>query len=207
MTHTHAKGFTLIEVVVALAIFAIIASITSYVLFQSFATDERLKAQSARLREVEFALTWLRRDTEQLVERPVRSEQQKLISAFVGQEHYLEFTRNGYINPGEVEQRSTLKRVAYLCQGSTLIRRSWTLLDTLNRKQYHDTVLLHKLQQCSFSYTNNRHQTLSNWVVPNTNVDKKHPSPKIPTTLIGHFLLADWGAVTLTLPITVGLYA
>ena len=68
------RGFTLLELLVALAIFALV-SVMAYgglasVLDQQFATDE-IAGQLARLQKTYLLL---QRDFEQLVPRPVRDE-------------------------------------------------------------------------------------------------------------------------------------
>jgi general secretion pathway protein J len=205
MNHqTTNKGFTLIEVIIALAVFAIIASITSYVLLQSFRTDDHLKAQSERLRRLAFAVTWMRRDSQHMINRPVRDDQQRKISAFVGQSQYVEWTRSGFINPDAKEQRSTLKRVAYSCQHNALVRRTWATLDTTNRQKYHDSVLLSHLKSCSFTYVNALHQQVAFWVEPTS---PKAAKFVLPLSIECHIVIVPGGAFSITLPLPIGFYA
>ncbi|PJD93657.1 MAG: type II secretion system protein GspJ [Legionella sp.] len=198
------RGFTLIEIIVALGIFAILASLTAYVLIQAFQTDERLKKQSTRLHHLDIAVTSMRRETEQIINRPVRGNEQSLIPAFIGHADGVEFTRSGAINPGSLEKRSTLKRIAYLCYGKKLIRRSWTLLDTPDRRQFHDMVLFDQLKTCGFTYTNYKHQSRPEWVVVPKN--RSQQTPAIPISMTCHLNFETWGALDIIFPLAVGLY-
>lgn len=198
------RGFTLIEIVIALGIFAIIASLTAYVLIQAFETDERLKRQSVRLHHLDIAVTTMRRETEQIINRPVRGGGQSLIPAFIGHADGVEFTRSGAINPGASEQRSTLKRTAYLCYGTKLIRRSWTLLDAPDRRQYHDLVLFDQLKSCGFTYTNHKRQSRPEWIIRPKS--RSLHNPNIPISMSCHLNFETWGHLDIVFPIPVGLY-
>ena len=198
------RGFTLIEVIVALVIFAILASMTSYVLFQSFDTDNSLKKESTNLNTLKMAITLLRRDTEQIINRPIVGDQQRTIKSFIGQTRYVEFTRSGAINPDAIEQRSSLKRIAYLCKGPHLVRRSWTVLDSIDRNHYHDTIVLTDLQDCSFYYLDQKHLSSPNWIGAFS--DQTHQNSVFPTSVTCHLSIEKWGTLDISLIIPVGLY-
>ena len=62
-------------------------------------------------------ISLIQQDTRQTVERAIRGNEMRLFPAFLGQTNYLEFTRDGNVNPGSIEKRSTLKRVALCLPG------------------------------------------------------------------------------------------
>ncbi|KTD20418.1 general secretion pathway protein J [Legionella lansingensis] len=157
------KGFTLLEILIALAVFAILASITSSVLYYSFNTKTRVNQQADRLNELQLAIILIERDTKQVIPRAIRGNEMHLFPVFVGHPQYLEFTRLGIANPGGQEKRSHLKRVAYVCQDNKLLRRTWHVLDTTNRNDYEDKVLLSNLTGCRFAYLNHSLEVLSEW--------------------------------------------
>ncbi|MDP3704487.1 MAG: GspJ family T2SS minor pseudopilin variant LspJ [Legionellaceae bacterium] len=193
------QGFTLIEIIIALSIFATIAVITSSVLYESFKIRERVTIQSEQLSTLQLAITLLQRDTAQLVFRPVRGNEMHLFPALIGQANYLEFTRGGAVNPMSLEQRSTLKRVAYLCEQGKFIRRIWSQLDTPDRDDYHDNVLLNNLKTCSFAYMGSDNIMKPVWYqVPSpTNMRKK---PRLPKAVQLTITLKNWGKMILLLP-------
>lgn len=157
------QGYTMIEVLVALSVFAIIASISSSILYHVFDLRTRVAEQAKQTDEIQIAMIVLRHDIEQLVPRTIRSADMRLFSIFTGTYQYLEFTRGGLANPNSALKRSSLKRVAYLCKDNTLIRRSWIALDAINRNEYDDKVIMHKLQECAFGYISNYQQVSTDW--------------------------------------------
>lgn len=191
------RGFTLIELIIALMVFATIATLTSSILYQSFQTRERITIQADRLNALQLAVTLIQRDLIQIIARPIRGNEMHLFPALIAQANYLEFTRGGAVNPAGIEQRSTLKRVAYLCKKTRLIRRNWDLLDMPNHDSYHDEILLDNLTGCAFAYLKKPNNFIPNWY-PNPRNDKSpHPS-----AIQFNLKLKDWGPMSLlfTLP-------
>ena len=64
-------GFTLIEVMVALAVFAILSAMTSQALYHAFDTRARVNEQANQLNAIQLAMTLIRRDTQQIIERSI----------------------------------------------------------------------------------------------------------------------------------------
>ncbi len=157
------KGFTLIEIMIALVVFAILATITSSVLVQALHLQERVNSHNDDTIKLELALSLLQQDTNQLIPRAVRGNEMHLFPALIAQASYFEFTRGGIFNPMAIEQRSELARVAYVCENHQLIRRIWQQLDTPDRQAYHDTILLDHLKQCRFDYMGLHNQFVSTW--------------------------------------------
>lgn len=128
---TDQSGFTLLELVVAIAIFAVMAAMAYGGLTQVLDVADRAQTQEARMGRIQLAVTRLERDVEQTVARSVRDEFGDRRSAFTGAADGdgLEFTRSGHINPLNLP-RSMLQRVAWRLEGSELQRLSWTVLDS-----------------------------------------------------------------------------
>jgi general secretion pathway protein J len=123
----RAGGFTLLELLIALAIFGLL-SVMSYsglksVLDQHAGTDEA----ADRLAELQKIYLVMQRDIEQIVPRPVRGEYGDRLPALEGGE-VLQFTRGGWNNPLQ-RPRSSLQRVGYAFQDDELVRYAWQVLD------------------------------------------------------------------------------
>lgn len=155
-------AFTLIEILIALFIFSILATITSSALYHAFTTREKLDQQTARLTELQLSISLLQSDIQQFSFRPIREKNFIQRNAFVGQSQYIEFTRGGLINP-QAEKRSTLQRVAYLCENNQLIRRIWPVVDTERPDQYQDKTILENLNSCQFAFLSNKLEVLEEW--------------------------------------------
>lgn len=122
-------GFTLIEVVIALAIFAVIGVMAARLLTGMLTLHERTTERGARLTEVQRAMEILARDLQQLTHRGVRDELGDLRPAVeVGGATPIEFTRMGWQNPLALP-RAELQRVAYAVEENALYRMFWPVLD------------------------------------------------------------------------------
>lgn len=199
-------GFTLLEVLIALTVFAILATITSTALHHAFTTRSHINEQANTLNEMQMALTLLARDSQQVLARSIHAANMQEFPAFIGQKTYYEFTRDGIINPLAMEQRSSLKRVAILCQGDKLIRRSWLALDPMSRKQFEDKVLMTRLSACQFNYLNRNLQLLPEWrgSIGGSSRIAKEPLPK---AIQVNLTLAGWGSFNYLLLIPEAIYA
>src|SRR4051812_29065404 len=100
------KGFTLIEVLIALAVFAILSTITAFSMSNAFNIKARVTAQMDRIAAFDQSLALIRQDSSQITFRPVRDGSMRLKPAFIGQSTYMEFTRSGLVNPDSQEKRS-----------------------------------------------------------------------------------------------------
>ena len=126
---TRRAGFTLVEVLVALAIFAMIASAGVGLL--SFAIDNRLAVRDASERTAAFqrARALMRADLGQAAPRRVRGADGAPQAAFeLGGEALFAVTRRGWINPGEA-RRASKQRVDYRLIDGRLERRVRERLD------------------------------------------------------------------------------
>ncbi|QBR84130.1 type II secretion system protein GspJ [Legionella israelensis] len=198
-------GFTLLEVLIALAVFAILATITSTALYDAFNTREKLNKQADRLNQLQLAMSLIENDSKQITERPIRSNEMRLFPVFLGTERYVEFTRDGIANPIGQEKRSTLKRIALICQGNQLLRRSWAVLDPVNHNIYEDKILLDNVNKCQLKYLNQNLQVLSEWREKAVNQNqKKEPLPK---AIQLNLNLNDWGEASLLFIIPEALYS
>lgn len=156
------NGYTLIEIMIALVVFAILAIITSQALYNAFNTRAHLNVEANQLNELQLALSLMQHDVTQMIERSIYGNEHQQFAAFIGLPYYVEFTRLGE-NTDARTAKSTLKRVAYLCKNKALIRRTWETLDTPNRKHYSNASLIQQVEQCKFAYVAHNGQTLEQW--------------------------------------------
>ena len=199
------RGYTLLEVLVALTVFAILATITASAMYNAFNTRERVNIQANQLNTLQMTMVLLMRDTQQIIERSVFGDEMHLFPPFIGESKYIEFTRAGDVNPGAIAQKSTLKRVGYVCTGKKLIRRSWENLDIPLRKIYQDKVVLDNLEQCSFAYLSNSRQILSEW--RSYAVQQNQKKETLPLAIQFTLTVAAWGDMNLLFVIPGALYA
>ncbi|MDB2512038.1 type II secretion system minor pseudopilin GspJ [Luminiphilus sp.] len=78
------RGFTLIEVLIAMAITAFVSVLSYQALSTALTGIESVRAESERLHEINRAFNVLSRDIRQMTNRPVRDEFGQLASAVLG---------------------------------------------------------------------------------------------------------------------------
>jgi general secretion pathway protein J len=126
---TRSRGFSLIELVVALAGFAALAAAAYGGLASVARTRGELQAKQDRLAAIVRAVSTVERDLRQAVSRPVRdSARGEPIAALVGGADRIELTRLGFANP-RAEPRSNLERVVYAIDAGALRRGRYAVLD------------------------------------------------------------------------------
>jgi general secretion pathway protein J len=204
MNRYYSLGYTLLEIMIALAVFAIVATISASAMYQAFDTRARVNVQAQQLNTIQLALSFITRDTEQIIERATLGNEMHSFAPFIGQANYVEFTRGGFVNPTQA-LRSTLQRVAYLCMNKKLIRRSWHHLDIPKRNQHEDRIIFDNVEACEFAYLNHSHQTLSEWRAYAMQQNQNRTTSPIAIQM--SITLRHLGNMNLLFPIPGALYA
>ena len=162
------RGFTLIELVVAMAIAALIAAMGYGTITQALGAHDTIKRQQARLLELETTMRVLEQDFVQLTPRPVRQpvgdepSQPALQAGPPGQQPLLALTRSGWTNPQGLE-RPELQRVAYFLENGTLRREYWFVLDpTLSSTTAKRDLLTH-VKSVTFQFMDLTHTWQTLW--------------------------------------------
>lgn len=123
------RGFTLIEMIVALAIFAVLGAMTAQIVGRVIDQFALLTERGTRLTELNRAMQIMQRDLLQLAPRRIRDPLGDPRGAVLIQsDGTIEFTRKGWSNPLN-RKRSTLQRVVYRLEGDTLFRAYFLGLD------------------------------------------------------------------------------
>lgn len=144
-----ARGFTLVEMLVAMLIFALIGMASHFVLSQMTSSDEISKEQQAALSELQFAMLMLERDVRQMVMRPVRAVQNDARGLYVltdsslldSDTDGLAFVRAGWSNPNAQLPRSMLQPVVYRVRENMLQRVYNTYVDDVSARPFVQDLL------------------------------------------------------------------
>ncbi len=136
-----AHGFTLLEILIAITVTAIIGTGTATLLSQTIRVNDTLELRGAQLRSLQLADSVISRDFKQIIARPVRDGFGDLQPAVRTTDtmYDIQFTRTGWRDPRQLLQnikdleqipiRSELQRVAYVVEEEELIRYYWSVLD------------------------------------------------------------------------------
>src|ERR1043165_391419 len=103
----RSRGFTLIEIVIAVAIFAVVSTLALGGYNQLLNQSDRIDKNTARMREVQTAVFRMVQDFAEIEPRPVREPLGTLPipvlkAAPRSQEQLCELTRSGWSNPAGV---------------------------------------------------------------------------------------------------------
>lgn len=161
-------GFTLFELLVAVAILAVISAMAYGGLMQVENARHQISADEKRLTEVQLAFLNFERDLQQVVHRPIRNQYDTQRPSVAGQGEYLiELTRGGVRNPAHVA-RSLLQRVAYVVEDDNLERLSWSVLDQAQDSQPMKLTLLKKITSIDIRFLDKDGNWSNDWPPPVT---------------------------------------
>lgn len=188
-------GFTLLEVLVASAIFALIGAGSYAMLNRATATKESIEIHNARLTELQRTLYRMETELLQAQPRPVRENYGDRLAAFTGdqggsrQGAILEFTRSGWFNPVGA-QRSEMQRIIYRFNENTLERLAFYHLDRAVDSEPVIRTVLDKVTNVQFRFHNGS-EWLTQWPVD----DNNEQSP-LPAAVEMTLELEDMGTIT-----------
>ncbi len=165
------KAFTLIEVLVAMAVFALVAALSYGTLNQTLLSAELLSDRMDRLQALQRAVRLLTDDLQQLTPRPVRDElgdnYGPALNTSFQTGFALELTRGGWSNP-MVLPRSTQQRVAYRIEDNELVRYYWNVLDRTLSNEPIVVTLLDGVESLQFRFYRSDDDFVDQWPATNT---------------------------------------
>lgn len=155
MKFPRSAAFTLIEVLVALAIFGILSVMAYQALGQSLTNADLLNDRMDRLRAIQQTMRLIGNDVRQAAPRPIRDPLNGAMLPAMrtdpGSEFALEVTRGGWSNPAGLP-RGTLQRAQYRIEDGELVRYHWTVLDPTLSNEALATVLIDQIDSIVINY-------------------------------------------------------
>jgi len=165
------NGFTLIEVLVALAVFGVLSVMAYMALGQTLSNADLLGERMQRLEAIQRTVRYLDSDLMQAAPRPVRGllgdGYEPAIRSSFGSEYALEVTHGGWTNPAGLP-RGTLQRSAYRIEDDELIRYHWRVLDRTINNEPIQTVLLDGVESIVFRFLTTDGEGSEQWPPTNT---------------------------------------
>lgn len=193
------RGFTLLELLVAIAIFSVVSIMAYAGLASVLKTRQILAAETARLAEIQRCVRLLGNDLRQSVDRGVRDAfgdplpPLQVQSAGAGNAALLELTRAGYRNPLHLP-RSQLQRVAWGIEDGQLWRESWRVLDRAQDSAPQRQVVCQDIERLELRLLDGENQWRPDWPPAGANGEAA-AAASFPLALEVTFQLGDWGSL------------
>ena len=155
----HNAGFTLIEILVAMAIFTIIGLASTGVLNSVINSDQLSSERFEKLEELQRAMLTIERDILQIVPRKVRINSEPVSAVISGGEDVFDsdadglgFVRAGWHNPQMLLPRSTLQAVGYRIQEQQMQRLYGNYVDNVIGYEPKVKILLSDVEDFRVSF-------------------------------------------------------
>jgi len=159
------RGFTLIEILVAMAIFTIIGLASTGVLTSVINSDQLSSERFEKLEELQRAMLTMERDILQIVPRTARVNSGSANAVISGGEDVLDsdadglgFVRVGWYNPQMLLPRSTLQAVGYRIQENQLQRLYGNYVDNVIGYEPKVKILMSDIEDFRVTFLTNAEQ-------------------------------------------------
>lgn len=185
------KGFTLLEVLIAIAIFSMI-SLSSFTIFNTvLKSDESSKIRTDRLNELQRGFLLIERDFLQIAKRSIRINGEEPLDDFLytdsdsfsDSENTLAFVRHGWTNPGLLLPRSNMQSVAYQLNDETLERLHFNFVDAVQGQEPKVRKLITDVEELAFEFYYDK-----KW-------QKKMKAKSLPQAIAIELITKDYGLI------------
>jgi len=174
MKRSGQRGFTLIEIMIAIAIFALIGLASHQVLFSVLTSDEVSQQAAQRIKQTQRAYQLIQTDLMQITSRSIRIGDNEpstdlLVAGegVIGSEAQgIAFTRLGWRNPAQMFPRGSVQAVGYRLVEQRLERVHYLYPDQQSGTEPQVTVLLRDVEGLKFEYFSEK-KWHKKWTQPN----------------------------------------
>ena len=158
--HSNSCGFTLLEVLIAIAIFSVI-SMASFSIFQTVLNSDTVtKERTERINELQRGFIIIERDMLQIARRSIRLNGEAPQTSFLRtdnesystNEQALAFVRYGWTNPGLLLPRSDMQSVAYQLNETVLERVHFNFVDAVLGEEPKVRALISKVDKLDIEF-------------------------------------------------------
>jgi general secretion pathway protein J len=166
MNRRLSGGFTLIEVLVAMAIFGVMTILAYMSLAQTFQSADILNARMDRLQSIQRTIRYLSNDLASASPRPVRSDvgdtYMPAVMVSAANDFALAVTHGGWPNPAGLP-RSTQQRSVYLLEDGKLFRVYYNVLDSTYASNAISTEILDGVESLEFRLIQDNNEATNQW--------------------------------------------
>jgi general secretion pathway protein J len=198
---SRSRGFTLIEVLIAVTIFAVMSAFAYRALTSILNARERVAQETQKWRGVATFFARLEADLTNAVGRDIRNSNDLTESALIGNltfnketEGQLMFTRMGL--PGASGSLAAPQRLGYRVKQGTIEELVWPVLDQGQRTAPAVYPLLSGVNSLKLRYFNASNAWQDTWPVVNFGASAGAAAPKLPRAIEVVLTLDSGEAIT-----------
>jgi general secretion pathway protein J len=202
------RGFTLVEIMIAIFIAAIMFAIGYGAINQALRDRDSINASQARVTEIQRGMRVVAQDFAQLIARPARDtsgngELRPAVMSSNTDDILITFTRSGWTNPAGLPRPSEQRvRYRYIGQDQTLVREHWVSVDPALNTEPRKRVLISRVKSVELRYLDPASRTWRTDWPPSQPSGPMNPLQAEQTLLPRPLaieitlVLEDWGRVT-----------
>ncbi|BBN80244.1 type II secretion system protein GspJ [Pseudoalteromonas sp. A25] len=165
------RGFTLLEVMVALGILAFVVMSTHQILDSTLKAKEASESTIAELEALQTTFRLMDQDFSQMTKREVRNEAGDVNPTYVLHGRYelqsqfdgIAFVRDGWTNPISLLPRSELQAVGYRVVDDNLERIYRIYVDELDGAEPKAQVVIEDIEELKFEFMDDKQQWQEDW--------------------------------------------
>lgn len=195
-------GFTLLELLVAMAIFALLGAIAMGGLNAVLGQHQIARDQLQRLQQVQRAVRIMSADFSQLNPRVARDQlglaSELPLLAECRTEALVCFSRDGWRNPFWLQPRGTLQRVRYRVEDDRIIREYWPVMDVTLSNEPRGEVLLDGVEALAVEFLDGRGEPQTSWP-PGQQAGLAETGLPVAVSIV--IRLRDWGEIVRTMEV------
>ncbi|THD03183.1 type II secretion system protein GspJ [Panacagrimonas perspica] len=193
MSRLHPRGFTLIEIIVVLLVFSVMAAMAYGGLNSVLKLRRGVEDSMQRTADLQRAFMRLRQDFQNVRDRPARDQfgDARAPLSF-NRDEILTLVRGGMRNPMG-SSRSSLERVSYRVKDHVLLRSTWPALDLPDKAEPTELALLKEVQELRWRFMDNGHEWQAEW--PRSEAGQSSNPAAFPPPIAVEITLVtkDWG--------------
>ncbi|NDV90758.1 type II secretion system minor pseudopilin GspJ [Alteromonas sp. 345S023] len=191
------RGFTLLEILIAMAIFTLIGLASTGLLTTVIDSNALSSERFDKLQQLQRAMIIIERDIQQAVPRAARinGEQQNVVMAGgesdAGDGDSIAFVRSGWHNPQLMLPRSTLQYVAYRLEENRLERLYSNYVDNVVGHEPKVRVLLDNVERFTVEFLTDANSNSDDG--ENNNWSESYTGEVLPKAVAIEFVSKDFG--------------
>ncbi|MFY8329067.1 type II secretion system minor pseudopilin GspJ [Pseudoalteromonas sp. ZZD1] len=167
------RGFTLLEVMVALGILAFVVLATHQILDSTTKAKEASDEKIAELNGLQTTFRLMDQDFSQMTKREVRNQSGDIQEGYILAGRYtldsqydgIGFVRDGWINPINLLPRSELQAVGYRVIDDKLERVYRVYVDQLDNTEPRAQVILDGIEDLKFEFLDDKNEWQEQWQI------------------------------------------